>query len=186
MRDVLQAIGAVRWPPGAASFTIYPQSGKRRGEGNGVGPIKQAFVQKLSDLGWRLEEPYRRADADQETAPRPGAFDAWVDLSAEGWQPFVAEWETGNVFSSHQALNKMAMGLLEEQLAGGVLVVPTRALYRYLTDRVGNYQEIAPYFALWSALPVRNGFLAVIAVEHDATSVSVPRIGKGTNGRALI
>jgi hypothetical protein len=67
-----------------------------------------------------------------------------------------------------------------------VLILPTRALYRYLTDRVGNYREIEPYFPLWSALPVKEGYLGVIAVEHDATSGDVPRITKGTNGRALI
>jgi hypothetical protein len=58
-------------------------------------------------------------------------------------------------------------------------------MYRYLTDRVGNYAEIEPYFDLWRALTVKDGLLAVIAVEHDAVSVSAPRIPKGTDGRAL-
>jgi len=30
-----RAIKAVDWPPGSKNFTIYPQSGKKRGEGNG-------------------------------------------------------------------------------------------------------------------------------------------------------
>ena len=65
-------------------------------------------------------------------------------------------------------------------------MLPTRALYRYLTDRVGNYPEIAPYFPLWAALPVWNGYMGVVAVEHDAVSPDVPRITKGTDGLALL
>jgi hypothetical protein len=80
----------------------------------------------------------------------------------------------------------MALGLLQGHLAGGALILPTRDLYRYLTDRVGNYRELEPYFPLWAKLPVRNGYLGVIAVEHDAVSLDVPRITKGTDGRALI
>ena len=63
---------------------------------------------------------------------------------------------------------------------------PTRAMYRYLTDRVGNYPEIEPYFPLWRALRIEEGLLAVIAIEHDAVSKSVARIPKGTDGRALL
>jgi len=33
-----EAIKRVDWPPGSGKFTIYPQSGKKTGEGNGVGP----------------------------------------------------------------------------------------------------------------------------------------------------
>lgn len=116
---------------------------------------------------------------------RPGAFDAWIDLSAEGHRPFVAEWETGNISSSHRAVNKMALGILTGILSGGVLVLPTRALYEYLTDRIGNIRELEPYLPLWRALPVANGFLSIAAVEHNAVSLDVPRIPKATAGRAL-
>ena len=47
---------AVRWPVGAANFTIYPESGKQRGEGNGVLPIKISFVKSLVDAGWITRE----------------------------------------------------------------------------------------------------------------------------------
>jgi hypothetical protein len=98
----------------------------------------------------------------------------------------VVEWETGNISSSHRAINKMALALLFRRISGGLLVLPTRDLYRYLTDRAGNYRELEPYFPLFSALQVAEGYLGVLAVEHDATSYSVPRIAKGTSGRALI
>jgi len=133
-RDVRAAIAAVCWPPGADTFTIYAQSGKRRGEGNGVTPVKRGFVTKLTDLGWKLEGNFAKPEADIEPALRPGAFDAWL-------------------------------ALLHGRISGGVLILPTRDLARFLTDRVGNYPELAPYFPLWSSLNVRNGYLGVLAVE---------------------
>ena len=59
-------------------------------------------------------------------------------------------------------------------------------MYRYLTDRVGNFPELEPYFPLWRSLEVEKGYLAVIAIEQDAVSKDVPRILKGTDGRALL
>ncbi|MHB8394398.1 MAG: PDDEXK family nuclease [Candidatus Dormibacteria bacterium] len=206
--DVRRAIDLVRWPVGGPDFTIYPQSGKKPGEGNGVKPIKNGFVKSLAERKWRLEEPFSAKDEVKATALRPGAFDAWCDLGTSAGLvavamadsealarsepdaeelrhlPFVAEWETGNISSSHRALNKMALAMLEKRLSGGVLVLPTRALYRYLTDRIGNYEEIEPYFRVWASLPIDSGFLAVIGVEHDRTSQQVGRIPKGTDGRA--
>ncbi|MDI6824861.1 MAG: hypothetical protein QME93_08350 [Bacillota bacterium] len=98
---------------------------------------------------------------------------------------FCVERETGNISSSHRAMNKMALGILRGLMAGGILILPTRQMYKYLTDRVGNFPELEPYFPLWQSLRVTRGFLAVIAVEHDGVSKDVPRIPKGTNGRAL-
>lgn len=183
--DVEQAIHAIRWPPEASNFTIFPESGRKHGKGNGVKPIKEAFVLKLTSLGWKPEQRYPRG-GDKERKFWPGAFDAWLELAKEKLPPFVVEWETGNISSSHRALNKMAMALMAEHLSGGILVLPTRSLYKFLTDRVGNYREIEPYFPLWRSLKVRVGYLGVIAVEHDATSPKVPRIKKGTDGWALI
>jgi len=183
--DVREAIQAIHWPPDSSIFTIHPQSGKKHGQGNGVKPIKEAFVLKLLDLGWKPEQGYPRGEDEKERKFWPGGFDAWLDLSGEGLPPFVAEWETGNISSSHRAMNKMAMGLMAGKLSGGVLVLPTRALYSFLTDRVGNYRELEPYFELWSSLPIESGCLAVIAVEHDAVSTDVSRIKKGTDGWAL-
>ena len=180
--DLRSAIDHVRWPPDGPDFAIYPESGKKRGEGNGVKPIKSGFQTLLVQRGWRLEQRQPRRQEGAEV--RPGAFDAWLDLENEGYAPFVAEWETGNVSSSHRALNKISMGLLNGGLSGGVLVLPTRRLYRYLTDRTGSYEEITPYFDFWSSIPV-HGFLGVISVEHDRESWDVSRIPKGTDGRAI-
>jgi len=78
--------------------------------------------------------------------------------------------------------------MLEGKVSGGVLIVPSRALYAYLTDRVGNPQELLPYHPLWQIWGQHREFtyLAIVTVEHDAASPDVPHIGKGTDGRALI
>lgn len=172
-----RAIKKVEWPPGSGKFTIYPESGKKRGMGNGVVPIKTGLMLDLEKQGYRLEA-LAVLDGDRKF----GKFDAVYDTS---YGPAVVEWETGNISSSHRSLNKMALFLLEGRIAAGTLIVPTRALYNYLTDRVGNMQELGPYLKLWQSLPLKNGVLEIVAIEHDATSMNVPKIKKMTAGRAL-
>jgi len=175
--QIADAIQSIEWPPDSGTFTLRDESGKKRGEGSGVKTIKDACMRHLSSLGWGLE-----TCVDVATLRRPGPIDATIPV---GNRLFCMEWETGNISSSHRALNKMALGILKGLLIGGALVLPTRAMYKYLTDRVGNFAEIEPYFDLWRALRVEVGLLVVIAIEHDAVSSSVPRIPKGTDGRAL-
>jgi len=111
-----RAIRRVVWPPGSKNFTIYPQSGKKRGEGNGVKPIKDGLMLQLKDLGWDLEVPL-----EISSPHRPGNLDAVIH-TLHG--PAAVEWETGNISSSHRALNKMTLGLLKGKLACGTLIVP--------------------------------------------------------------
>lgn len=175
---VHNAIRAVVWPPGADTFTIYPQSGKKRGEGNGVTPLKSAAITYLIEHGWKANYPWpvgaRRV---------PGNIDAAYQAQ-KGLIGF--EWETGNISSSHRSLNKMCLGLLRGETIGGFLVVPSRKLYGFLTDRIGNVSELEPYFEFWAATPCQEGTLEIVVIEHDAESLDVPRIGKGTDGRNLL
>jgi len=175
--DIHKAIKSIEWPIKSGSFTLYDEPGKKRGKGSGVKPIKLACMHKLKSMGWHLETP-----VDIATVKRPGPMDATFQVEDRF---FCVEWETGNISSSHRAINKMALGIIKKTLIGGVLILPTRKMYNYLTDRVGNYPEIEPYFPLWKALRVDEGLLAVMAIEHDAVSKDVPRIPKGTDGRAL-
>lgn len=178
LREKLLAdIRRIDWPPGSGKFTIHPQSGKKRGEGNGVTPIKDGFIHRLIAQGWQKEQPL-----DLATNVRPGKLDA---VNRIGDITIALEWETGNISSSHRALNKMALGILKRVLDVGILVVPSRNLYQYLTDRVGNFNELQPYVDLWKALNIAEGILEIVVVEHDAESVDVPRIPKGTDGRSL-
>ena len=177
-KQILNAVKLVDWPLGSGSFTIYPQSGKKRGEGNGVKPMKDAAVKYLAEKGWKPEHPWPGSGRI-----RPGNMDAACETS-KGLVAF--EWETGNVSSSHRSLNKMALGLLSGSLVAGILVVPSRKLYPFLTDRIGNYDELVPYFPLWSATPCHEGVLEILVIEQDTESFEVPRIPKGTDGRAIV
>ena len=171
-----QAIQEVEWPEGSGLFTIYPESGKKRGEGNGVKPIKIGLMDELARQGWTIE-----AKAKNALGVALGDFDA---LLATPYGLVVLEWETGNISSSHRSLNKLAMLLMDGIIAAGVLVVPSRRLYRFLTDQIGNIGELEPYFRLWSSVPCAQGILEIVVIEHDAESMDVPRIPKATDGRA--
>ena len=177
LKDIETSISKIEHPKGSGKFILHDQSGKRRGEGNGVKPIKLLCMKYLKDRGWDLET---RQKVSSEN--RPGPIDATYPVQDKS---FCFEWETGNISSSHRALNKMALGILKGNLIGGVLVLPSRKMYHYLTDRVGNFQEIEPYLPLWKSLDVKEGYLAIIEIEHDGISKKVKRIPKGTDGRAL-
>lgn len=176
--ELRAAVQRVTWPPGNDRFTIHPQSGKKRGEGNGVKPIKDAFVEALEDFGWEPEQRLRIG-----TVRSAGKIDV-IKRTPHGI--FAVEWETGNISSSHRSMNKLALGIIQDVIVGGCIVLPTREMYRYLTDRVGNFRELEPYFPLWKSVVPDEGVLAAIAVEHDDEDPSVPRIAKGTDGRALL
>ncbi|MDA1050793.1 MAG: hypothetical protein O3C40_09985 [Planctomycetota bacterium] len=170
------AVRAVDWPPGSGMFTIYPQSGKRHGEGNGVKPIKNECLVRLCEQGWQSE-----VSLDILGSANPGDLDAVFNAKAG---VVAMEWETGNISSSHRALNKLAIGLMRGSLVAATLVVPSRKLYKWLTDRIGNFQELHPYLDLWKSIPCENGVFEIVVIEQDAESLDVPRIPKGTDGRA--
>lgn len=184
-KDLRDGIEAVVWPPGADAFTIHPQSGKKTGEGNGVKPIKEGFMTVLRERGW-VEEFGRARGGGKGIVP--GAFDAHLTFTAGTPLPFVVEWETGNVSSTHRAINRIALGVLEERISGGVVVMPSGVLAPYLTDRIGNFPEIRPYLPLWRKWETlaSPSYLALLAVEQNSESDQVPRIPKGTDGRAAV
>ncbi len=176
--EIVESIESLEHPAGAGRFLLRDELGKKRGEGSGVKPIRDMFCQKLQQRGWDLETPVGIV-----VRVRPGPLDATKKV---GDRLFAIEWETGNISSSHRAVNKLAIGILNNVLIGGVLVLPTHKMYQYLTDRIGNFEELEPYFPLWRSLKCEEGFLAIFAVEHDAVDKNTPRIMKGTNGRALL
>src|SRR5579884_1383889 len=94
-------------------------------------------------------------------------------------QYLAFEWETGNISSSHRAMNKLLLTLKLGGLIGGFLVVPSDRLKVYLTDRIGNIGELRPYFPLWRDTEIKEGALQIVVVELDAISFDVPRIPKG-------
>lgn len=181
------AIVQAEWPIGSGAFTIHPESGKKSGKGNGVVPIKAKPMKILMEDGWALEYPWEVATKTGVTGKgrakgtRPGDIDAAKQFD-QGL--VVVEWETGNVSLSHRAINKMALGLVARKCVAGVLVIPNMKLAQYLTDRIGNIEEIRPYIPLWENLSVAEGVLELVVIEQDAVSTEVPRIPKGKDGRA--
>ncbi len=171
--DIHESILDVVWPNGSSDFCLYPER-----KGNGVKPIKDNFINSLERRGWVKE---KKIDIGPKF--RPGPLDACYQV---GGRYFAVEWETGNISSSHRAVNKMALGILNKFLIGGILILPSKDMYYYLTDRIGNFPELAPYFPLWQSLECDEGYLEIISIEHDRLSKDVEKIPKGTDGRALV
>ena len=178
--EIRIAIASVVWPPGSDSFTVHPESGKKSGEGNGVRPIRDAFVIAAEELGWTSESPFPLS-----TPPGSSSFGSTDAAKEMDTGAFLVEWETGNISSSHRSMNKMALALSAGVAVAAVLIVPSSRLAKYLTDRIGNDRELRPYVQLWSSVRIERGYLGIIVVEHDDESLDVPKIRKGTDGRAL-
>ena len=198
--DVLNSVRNVYWPPGNDEFLVYPEE-----NGNGVNPITEQFEANLDNrpdwestgrkwLSGLLEE---RGILDEALEKMGQYYDDPLDFISSPWfdamkeveidgEPglIVAEWETGNISSSHRSLNRIVLGLVSGIIHGGLIVLPNRDLYYYLTDRIGNYRELEPYFVIWESLAheVENGIVEVVVVEHDGISDSAPPIGKLTDG----
>lgn len=198
--DVLASVREVTWPPENDEFIVYPEE-----NGNGVNPITAQFEANLDDrpqwestgrkwlsglleerdiLDDSLEKMREYYDDPLDFISGPW-FDAMKEVEVDG-EPglIVSEWETGNISSSHRSLNRITLGLVCGIIHGGLIVLPNRELYYHLTDRIGNYRELEPYFVIWESIAheVDNGVIEVVVVEHDGIDDSVPPIGKLTDG----
>lgn len=172
--DVEEAIACVDWPHGTGIFALNPTVK----HGNGVKPIKIPFVQFLSDRGWWTES----------LPPLPSSVLTTGDLDAlyDAGGVYVGfEWETGNISSSHRAMNKLVLGLFHDIIRGGLLVLPSDAMRPHITDRIGNIGELRPYLPLWESVKVTDGALRIYTVEHDILDPSTPLIPKGSEGYGL-
>jgi hypothetical protein len=186
--EVTHAIEIADWPFGSGRFLLNPEP-RRDAQGridrhpNGVVPIKRPMLDHLKSCGWETETlPKLPVGFEGKDVLATGDLDALL-LDRNRYVGF--EWETGNVSSTHRAINKLLDGMTRGTLNGGVLVLPMRAMQRYLTDRVGNFEEVAPYFEFWNRYPVPDGVLRVYGVTYDELSSAVKHIPKGKDGRAL-
>lgn len=176
--DVHRAVALTDWPHGSRTFTIYPESGRNSGQGNGVKPIKVPCIRALRERGWLVEQ----LPTIVSSVLRAGDLDALKD-TPEGYVAF--EWMAGNIASTHRALNKLLLAAKETATIGSFLVVPSNHLSVYLTYGIGSIGELKPYFPLWRNRTGVAGALRIIVVAHDAESFDVPKIPKGADGRAL-
>lgn len=168
--QVISAIKLIDWPHGSANFTIHPSR-----KGNGVVPIKAPLIGYLENLGWIAEAPV----ASPPGVLHPGDFDLLRKCSIGD---IIVEWETGNISSSHRSINKI-LATLGKCIVGAYLILPDKELAQYLTDRIGNYQELIPYFDSFREHCPDFPF-DIISVTYDNISNASPLIPKGTDGRA--
>jgi len=168
--EVLEGMGLISWPAGAGSFSINPV---RRG--NGVGPIKTALIDHLAGRGWDLEAQLFPGD-------RPGPIDAYKEM--DGFR-MALEWETGNVASSYRVILKLMKALVEGRIDGGILIVSSKRIARYLTDRIGTHDEIAWALEMLPKL-FRHGHIEILVMDADRIDSRVPLIPKLASGMGRI
>jgi len=200
----VRAIASIEHPRGSGSLTLrrkvrQPNNQWKR---NGVGYLRKEFLAFMRDHeGWGAESDVALS-RDREQPPlllypsieeyrEPitsdfGGFD-FMATAANGTRVAI-EWETGNISSSHRSMNKLAIALSSGLMEVGVLIVPSRALYEHLTDRIGNIGELSGYLAMWEGLKsvVERGLLAITVVEHDhlTDSEEIEYLAVGGDGRA--
>ncbi len=173
LKEIYNAICSIEHPAGTGKFILKPVR-----HGNGVTSIKKACMKHLKSKSWDLE-----ARINLASRHTPGPIDAIKIFKSH--LPFALEWETGNISSTHRALNKMSLGLIDNKLSGGMLILPSPKMYPWLTDRIGSFDEIEPYFRIYKHLDIKKGILAITEIEQDELSENVPLLKKGTDGRAL-
>lgn len=198
-----RSIQSLDFPEGSGTLTLRRKA-RREGQWdrNGVNYLKSRFLQHMAQTeGWRPEgdvdlgrdrhQPaitlYPSGEAYREPITSDfGGFD-FVTTTADGLKVAI-EWETGNISSSHRSLNKLSIALSTGIIAAGVLILPSRALYEHLTDRIGNIGELSPYLSMWESLraTVKQGVLAITVVEQDFLTdlESHPYFPRGNDGRA--
>jgi len=207
----VRSIQAIENPPGSGAFTLreripIPRKNKeqQKFQRNGVVSIKRQFYEHLTKVEkWKQEEHLdfgkgrdelevpltlypSRQTYKEPLATTFGPFD--FATTGPGNIKTVIEWETGNISSSHRSINKLCVCLNAGIVQAGVVIVPSRPLYRHLTDRIGNIDELSGYVSLWKSMETRveRGLLAISVVEHDhlTTKAEVPLLDRGNDGRA--
>lgn len=207
----VRSIQSVENPVGSGAFTIRERipiprvgGGQQKFQRNGVVSIKQRFYDHLTTVeGWEKEEGLDFGDAREDLevpltlypgreeyreplATKFGPFD-FATVGSGGIKA-VIEWETGNISSSHRSINKLCVCLNAGIVQAGVVIVPSRLLYKHLTDRIGNIDELSGYLSLWQSTEARveRGLLAITVVEHDhlTEDEDFPLLDRGNDGRA--
>jgi len=198
----VRSIQAVHFPDGSGSLTLKRKQQLPDGQWNrnGVVYLKRRFLgHMVATEGWRPESGFTldrvtqptevRLYPDMEVHQEPitgkfGPFD-FVTTGPSGLHVAI-EWETGNISSSHRSLNKLAIAVKTGQIQAGLTIVPSRALYEHLTDRIGNIHELSGYLSMWQGMgeSVERGLLAVVVVEHDSLCDDGEYLPVGNDGRA--
>lgn len=142
---------------------------------NGVVPVKeQIYIRLETNYDWFREKPLPYFQDAQKGGP--------IDVYKEFGNPLNSfhvglEFETGNISSAHRSMNKLCMGIKHGDLQMAFLIMPIKRLAYYLTDRISNYEELAPYFGLLDAFP-----FVVFGFDADHYDANAPLLPKGRDG----
>jgi hypothetical protein len=163
-------------PSHASEFRLHPEK-----KANGVVPIKKQFMNNMMEQEWNVE--------GLDTDIQQYKFDVVKCIEESTF--VVCEWETGNISSSHRALNRIFKAISHNHVTAAVLILPDRDMYTYLTDRVGNYEELEPYFCIYTDLVKAYSLspqhhIEVIGFQYDKLDTSVPVLPKLSYRRAPI
>lgn len=142
---------------------------------NGVVPVKEGIYRRLeTDYEWFREKPLTYF----ENAQKGGPIDVYKEFGDHTHLFNVGlEFETGNISSAHRSMNKLCMGIKHGDLQMAFLIMPIKKLAYYLTDRVSNYEELAPYFELLNDFP-----FVVFGFDADYYDPMAPLLAKGRDG----
>ena len=140
---------------------------------NGVVPLKEPCYRMLEEgYGWYRE---KSLDILSEKGGPIDVYKSFVDNDVNF--NVGIEFETGNISSAHRAMNKLSLGVHNQELHLAVLMMPMHSLSYYLTDRVSNYEELKPYFPLISDIP-----FIMIGFDVETYSSNIPCLSKGRDG----
>ena len=140
---------------------------------NGVVPIKEkCYICLENTYNWYREKPLKSFPS------KGGPIDVYKEFSSNT-HPFNVglEFETGNISSAHRSMNKLSLALQTNELQLAVIILPVHKLSYYLTDRVSNYEELEPYFAL-----LHDRAFIVLGFDAESYSANAPLLPKGRDG----
>ena len=143
---------------------------------NGVVPIKENCYIRLEDnYLWFREKPLTYLHSEQK---KGGPIDVYKEFTQDAERLRVGlEFETGNISSAHRSINKLKVGLMRDELDLAIVIMPVKHLSFYLTDRVSNYEELAPYFILLEDTP-----FIVMGFDAEEYSKEAAVLAKGKDG----
>lgn len=190
-KEITSAISKVVNPPNSDKLTLRKIS-KDKKQRNGVTILKSLFASNILNQSKQWHSEYN-VKTTTENNFKVGKTDFVFIDEATNLPLVLVEWETGNISSSHRSLNKMVLALKYKIVSHAVLVLPSRSLYTHLTDRIGNEQELSPYYDLWESFKnfIPKGSLFIYVVEHDELTedpsfpyLYVGQDGNGKNNRS--
>lgn len=150
---------------------------------NGVVPVKERCYEILEDTyGWFREKPL---DYFYNDAKKGGPIDVYKEFSDNQHIVKVGlEFETGNISSAHRSMNKLCVGINKQEIDIAFLMMPVFNTSYYLTDRVSNYEELAPYLE-----PLLHDYPFVVfgfgAERYDKDAPLLPKGKDGMSPRTI-